>query len=258
MKLHRLLLKSSRSIAILDTDDNTLRLKGKSFNLNPGLVIGVGDIITVQGEKFTVLPPDPVHFKDFSRRSAQIIQPWDAAAIIHYCSITPGKRVLESGCGSGALSLAILDAIGKQGTLTSVERDKSNIEIAVENVETVRNTDNWTLINSSIEQFSGTDRFDAVILDVPEPWNVIAKLSSNLGTGGKICCYSPTFNQLEKSNDALKKAGFYVLENFELLKRDFLVRPEATRPDNNIIGHTAFLTFGMKLSGSRTDKVEFS
>lgn len=245
-----LLLKSSKNTAMLNTDNNTVTLKGKTFPLNPGLVLSPGDIISIHGEDFIALRPEPVFFKDFARRSAQIIQPWDAASILLYCTVSPGTRVLESGCGSGALSLAILRATGKEGSLTSVERDASNIEIARENLSRSIKNPNWTLVYSDIEEYSTRDRYDVIILDIPEPWKVIGKLSTNLVSGGRICCYAPTFNQLEKNNIALKKAGFYVFENMEIIKRSLLVRENATRPDNDMIGHTAYLTFAVKKSGS--------
>ncbi len=247
-----LFLKSNKSTGLFDPDRNIARIHGKEYSIPPNLVVSAGDLLEIKGEKFAVLHPEPSNFGEFATRTAQIIQPWDAAAIIHYCNIAPGHKVLESGVGSGALSAAILNAIGVEGLLTTVEMESKNIENAKGNLQLISEFTNWEIINSKIEDFESSDRYNSIVLDIPEPWEVVEKLSKNLLNGGKICCYSPTFNQMEKSVSALKKSGFLVIESMEILKRDILVRENATRPNNDIIGHTAFMTFAVKLSGRST------
>lgn len=247
-----LFLKSAKSTGIFDSNRNVATIRGKEISLLPNLVVSVGDKLVIKGEEFTVLDMAPQFFGEFARRSAQIIQPWDAAVILQYCNISPGHRVLESGVGSGALSAAILNSIGKTGKLTTVENDGKNIENARANLRLISQYENWDIIESSIEDYFSGDKFNSLILDIPSPWDSIEHLSGNLVSGGRICCYSPTFNQMEKNAAALKKNGYLVLENMEILKRDMLVRDNATRPDNNVIGHTAFMTFGVKLSGRLT------
>lgn len=250
--MSKLFLKSARSSAILDNATNVVTIRGKKVDLEPNIVVSPGDVVNLKGETFIAMPLDPLFFGDFSKRTAQIIQPWDAAIILFYCSITPGKKILESGSGSGALSMAILNAIGKSGELTTVEAEKYNIEVAGENVGNSKEHPNWKIVHSRIEEYSTGERYDAIVLDVPEPWVAIGKLSRNLASGGKICCYSPTYNQMEKNVSTLKASGFHVLESLELMKRSIIVRDNATRPDNDIIGHTAFMTFAVKLSARST------
>lgn len=245
-----LILRSQNETGILDTGSNIVTLKGKEIRLDPNLVPAAGDIIIIRGQEFIVFEPDPVLFPDFSRRTAQIIQPWDAAVILHYCSISPGKKVLESGIGSGALSLSILRAIGSGGRLTTVEINRGYVENASRNVRISTDASNWEIVEGPVESFSSDEKFDVAVLDVPEPWAAIQNVSKLLKKGGWICTYSPTYNQLEKNSMALKQNGFHVHSSVEILKRDILVRENSTRPDNNIIGHTAFMTFAVKLSGS--------
>ncbi len=83
---------------------------------------------------------------------------------------------------------------------------------------------------------------------MPEPWECVDNLKNNLKFGGYFITYSPTFNQAEKNVLSLNKNNFTVLETVELIKRNILVRENATRPDNNIIGHTAFITIAVKLN----------
>ena len=63
-----------------------------------------------------------------------------------------------------------------------------------------------------------------------------------LKPGSFLITYSPNFNQAEKNVIMMKNFKFYVLETVELIKRNIIVRENATRPDNNIIDHTAFIT----------------
>lgn len=250
--MNELLLKSTKNSALLDLDSNTVSIKGKKIQLEPNIIVSVGDVVKIKGEEFTVYDLDALFFKEYANRTAQIIQPWDAAVIILYLSITPGKKILESGAGSGALSLAILKAIGESGQLTTIELDETNIKTARNNVAKATSVDNWTIVKADVESFNPEEKYDAVVLDIPEPWKVVGKLSTSIKSGGRICCYSPTYNQLEKNVKSLKQSGFEVFESIELLKHSILVRENATRPDNDIIGHTAFMTFAVKLSGRET------
>lgn len=247
-----LFLKSPKNTGLFDPDRNTAIIKGKEIRIAPNLVVSSGDILSIRGEEFVVMKTDPSNFGEFSNRTAQIIQPWDAAAIIQYTDIGPGSKVLESGAGSGALSATILRSIGPNGKLTTVELDRKNIENARNNVSLMHKFENWKLVESSIEDYTTEELYEAIILDIPEPWKSVGTLSKNLVNGGKICCYSPTYNQLERNVASLKRSGYFVLENLELMKRDILVRDTSTRPDNDIIGHTAFMTFAVKLSGRTT------
>ena len=68
-------------------------------------------------------------------RGAQVIYPKDLGPILMLADVFPGARVLESGVGSGALTLALLRAVGATGHVTGYEirddfarRARSNVE----------------------------------------------------------------------------------------------------------------------------------
>ncbi|WP_175266657.1 methyltransferase domain-containing protein [Acidiplasma cupricumulans] len=187
-------------------------------------------------------------FYRISGRRTQTILPVDAAYIIYTGSINGSKKILESGVGTGNLSYSILNSINASGKLVSVDIDKQNIENARKNVYSLINPNNWELINGDIKTFKTEELFDTIILDMPEPWECVDNLKNNLKFGGYFITYSPTFNQAEKNVLSLNKNNFTVLETVELIKRNILVRENATRPDNNIIGHTAFITIAVKLN----------
>ncbi|MCW6171013.1 MAG: methyltransferase domain-containing protein [Thermoplasmatales archaeon] len=244
-----LLLKSDDASGLLYTETNLAIIRGKKVQLDSNLAISPGDTISIGRDQFIAMPPGPVYFKDFAERGAQIIQAWDASIIIGYCKISPRMNVLEAGAGSGALSYSILTALGNNGTLVTVEKEQKYIELAKKNLSSISDFNNWTLVNEDIATVKLDRKFDAVVLDIPEPWNSIENLSRYVRPGSIVSCYLPTFNQVEKTVLSLHKFGFYYLETFEIVKRNLLVRESAVRPDNNMIGHTAFLVFAVRLSG---------
>ncbi len=54
-------------------------------------------------------------------RGAQIMYPKDIAQVIQLGDIRTGMRVLDSGAGAGAMSLNLLDAVGPDGQVTTIE-----------------------------------------------------------------------------------------------------------------------------------------
>lgn len=76
-------------------------------------IIGSAEGIVVRstrGAEYTVLRPTLEDFVLEMPRGAQVIYPKDLAPICMLADIGPGVRVLESGVGSGALSMTMLRA----------------------------------------------------------------------------------------------------------------------------------------------------
>ena len=90
--------------------------------------------------------------------------------------------------------------------------------------------------------------FDAAILDIPTPWEEIAVVKEALRGSGRVVCLNPTFNQIEKSAEALRAHGFIRVEAVELLERPILAREGKTRPVQRMVSHTEFMVFGVKVT----------
>ena len=245
------LLSGSGSAGSYDTESKKIELNGMTIGTPPSFVLEPGDIIRVKGEELVVTPFTTLRMGDMVKRRTQIIQPWDAAYSMKVLSLKPGMRVLESGGGSGAMSSHILDTIGDSGFLVTVEENSSNCDGLISLRKFLKREKNWEIVNSRIEDFSSGEKFDAAMLDLPEPWLAVESMKKILKPGAIFCTYLPTFNQVEKAHTTFAKSGFYVLECSEILRRRILVREGATRPDNDIIGHTAFLSFFVRCSGLR-------
>ncbi len=98
---------------------------GREFHSHLGLV-GHDEIIggqegdeldTSLGRKYRAFRPTLADFILKMPRGAQVIYPKDIGPILVEADIFPGARILEAGTGSGALTLALLRAVGPKGTV---------------------------------------------------------------------------------------------------------------------------------------------
>ncbi len=240
------IIKSENYSGLFDEKTNTAQVKNKSFKLPVNNIFEPGDTIKLDGKTFIILRPDPFFFNEVSGRMTQTIIPSDIAYIIYSGAILPGKNILESGIGIGNLSYSILNFIGSSGHLTTVDINGEFIENARKNVSKFMDIEKWEIINSDIKTCKLSGAFDTAILDMPDPWNAIGNIKKNIKNGGFLITYSPNFNQAEKNVIELKNNNFYIIETVEIIKRNIIVRENATRPDNNIIAHTAFITISIK------------
>lgn len=243
-----LILKSDVITGILDEKKLIAYFGKEEINLPKNTFIEIGDILKLKSKEFVVMSPDSQFFNEISGRTTQAILPFDASYIIYTAGIIPGKHILEAGIGTGSLSYSILKAIGNDGKLITMDINNNTIDAAKKNIEKFIPTDNWETKSGDIRSDNLKGMYDAAILDIPDPWNAIENLKKYIKPGGYIVTYSPNFNQAEKNVLAMKNLKFYVLETVELIKRNIIVRENATRPDNNIIDHTAFISIGVKTS----------
>jgi tRNA (adenine57-N1/adenine58-N1)-methyltransferase len=88
------------------------------------------------------------------------------------------------------------------------------------------------------------ERFDRVVLDVPEPWAVLDAALAAMTPGAVLCGYLPTTGQVQSLVLAMEGAGFRRVESFELLLRPWHVTERSVRPDHRMVGHTGFITVG--------------
>jgi tRNA (adenine57-N1/adenine58-N1)-methyltransferase len=182
-------------------------------------------------------------------RGAQVIYPKDLGSIITYADVFPGAHVLEAGTGSGALTIALLRAIGEAGRVVSYELREEHGEQAVRNIEGLlgKIPDAVELRAGDIAQIASTgDRFDRCVLDLPEPWAPLAALRVALEPGGVVCAYLPTTGQIQELVSALPRQGFLHVETFETLRRTWHVTERSVRPDHRMVGHTGFLTIARR------------
>ncbi len=181
-------------------------------------------------------------------RGAQIVTPKDAAHLVYLAGVAPGGRVAEAGSGSGALTIALAVAVGGAGHVTTYDRRSDFLETARVNVRRAGLEGRVTFVERDV----GKDGIDAteltsVLLDLPEPWEVLPSARAALVPGGYVATYTPTYNQLEKAVRGLRTLGFDEVRAVELLERSLHVGDGGTRPDFEMLGHTGFLAAGRKV-----------
>src|SRR6185369_15038197 len=74
-------------------------------------------ITSARGERLLVLRPTYAQLIPSLPRQAQPIYPKDVGPILLWGDIAAGMRVIEVGVGPGAVTLALLRAVGPTGTL---------------------------------------------------------------------------------------------------------------------------------------------
>lgn len=188
-------------------------------------------------------------------RTAQVIYPKDIGPIVVWADLYPGARVVEAGVGAGALSLAILRAIGKDGELISYEIREDFAALARKNVARYfGEAANWTVKVADIALKLEESAIDRVILDLPEPWQVIESAWKALRPGGILLSYLPTVLQVKSLVDALRDdKRFACIETSETLMRFWHFKGMSARPQHRMVAHTGFITTARRLADGQSD-----
>jgi tRNA (adenine57-N1/adenine58-N1)-methyltransferase catalytic subunit len=258
----RSLLRDGDRVMLIDAKDRRylLTLKAStSFHTHAGIVehddvIGrpEGSFVAAStGRQFVVVRPTLSDLILKMPRGAQVIYPKDLGSILMEADIGPGKRVLEAGVGSGALSMALLRAgaevLGYELREDFAARASRNVADlfgpgAAYHVE----------IRDVYDGISAR-ALDRILLDVPEPWRVLGHAAEALVPGGILCVYLPTINQTTELREALVRSPFGLPRTLEVLQRTWHVEARSVRPDHRMVGHTGFLTTA-RLLGARENR----
>jgi tRNA (adenine57-N1/adenine58-N1)-methyltransferase len=96
-------------------------------------------------------------------------------------------------------------------------------------------------VRDSYEGLDETD-LDRILLDLPEPWQVVKHATHALRPGGILVAYTPSIMQVSTLRETLDEHGFVMAETVEVLNRTWHVEGQAVRPDHRMVAHTGFLT----------------
>jgi tRNA (adenine57-N1/adenine58-N1)-methyltransferase catalytic subunit len=207
-----------------------------------------GESIEWLGTTYHVVRPSLADRFERIRRGAQIVTPKDAARLVYLAGVVPGSQVVEAGSGSGALTIALATAVGPTGHVTSFDRRADFLETARANVARAGLADRVAFRERDIAR-DGIDvsGIDAVVLDVPNPWDVLSSARNALAMGGYAATYTPTYNQLERTIASFRSLGFDEVRALEVIERGIHVSEGATRPEFDLLGHTGFLAAGRRV-----------
>ena len=224
---------------------------GEAFHSHTGvldhaLLIGQDEGVTVRttmGSRLIAVRPTLSEYILKMPRGAQVIYPKDLGPILMLADIFPGARVLESGVGSGALTMTLLRAIGPTGHVFGYELRDDFADRAQRNVESFLGPD-LPLSVEIRDVYDGidVDDLDRVVLDLPEPWRVVKHAEASLRPGGVLLSYLPTIGQVMRLREELDGSAFGMAETLEVMQRGWHVDGQSVRPDHRMVAHTGFLT----------------
>ncbi len=224
---------------------------GASFHSHHGFVvhdelIGQPEGTTVRtqnGARYLSMRPTLADVVLKMPRGAQVIYPKDLGPILLLADVFPGARLLESGVGSGALSMTLLragaDVVGYEVRADFASRAQQNV-LAFLGPE-MAEAHYQVQVRDVYEGIDETD-LDRVVLDVPEPWQVVGHAEQALHPGGILVVYVPSIIQVSRLHDALSASAFGMAQTSEVLVRTWKVDGAAVRPDHRMVAHTGFLT----------------
>jgi tRNA (adenine57-N1/adenine58-N1)-methyltransferase len=221
-------------------------------------IIGKSEGTVVQfsnGKRMMAIHPTLAEYTLKMPRGAQVIYPKDLAVIPLWADIYPGARVFEAGVGSGALTMALLRAVGEWGCVVSYEMREDFAATASKNIERFMGkvANHFLQIRNAYEGIAlgeggRTWMFDRVVLDLPEPWRVVPHAARVLRPGGIYLSYVPTVPQVMQTVQALEQSRvFTMLQNFETLLRTWNIKGRSVRPDHRMVAHSGFITVARKV-----------
>ena len=181
-------------------------------------------------------------------RGPQVIYAKDLGNIVSMADIFPGATVVEAGLGSGALTTALLRAVGPMGRVHSYEINEAVVNKALSNVRSVipDTSRHEVTVGDIFEGISDTE-VDRVILDLPEPWQAVDAAANALITGGILLSFLPTILQMQELVLALNSDGrFARVETAETMLRGWNVSRRSVRPAHRMMAHSGFITTAVR------------
>lgn len=194
------------------------------------------------GHEFTLIKADFIDLYRKIKRKAQIIPLKDIGLIITETGLNKDSIVIEAGAGSGALGCFLAKICSK---VYSYEIREDFYNVVKKNIEHL-GIEKLVLKNKDAKKGFNEKDVDVVILDLPDPWELINVAKKSLKIGGFLVSYSPTVPQVMDFVNKLGD-GFLHLKTAEIIEREWDIKDRKVRPKSQAIGHSGFLTFTRKI-----------
>ena len=203
---------------------------------------------TVRGHALLVLKPTLADYIMEMPRGSQIVYPKDLGNILVMADIFPGATVVEAGLGSGALTAALLRAVGANGKVVTYEVREDMARRGMKNLRALEaDQGSHRLRMGDIYRRIWERKVDRMVLDVPEPWHVVPHAARALVMGGIFLSFLPTVLQVHRLAQALaQEPRFQLVETTETLLRPWSVTQRSMRPAHRMVAHSGFITTARK------------
>jgi tRNA (adenine57-N1/adenine58-N1)-methyltransferase len=247
MKDKELALLLGRGTFLVRAGHGKLNTEYGIFDLSELLKKNAGDKIkTHSGEEFAIIKPTVIDIlKKRARRLPQIVMSKDASLILAYTGIRPDSLVVDSGTGSGFLSIFLAYYCNK-GKVVTYEKRHDFVRVARENIK-LTGLNNIILKEKDI--FKGIDErnVDLITLDMEYAEKVVKNAYVALKPGGWLVVYSPYVEQLIAVRKEIEKLNFTQIKTVENITREWRVGKH-TLPEVSGVMHTGWLTFARKIT----------
>ena len=228
--------------------------KEKEFHTHKGSIslkdiIGLefgSKVMSSKGDFFYIWKPIPYDYLEAITHSTQVIYQTDIAQIIFSAGICSGSRVIEAGTGSGGLTTAMARYVIPNGKIYSYDINEKHQKVAKKNIEKLGLSDYVELKTKDAALGFDETEIDAIILDLPNPWDIIDAARKALMGSGILIVFVPTYSQVEQAIRKMMDSSFYQIDAFEVIIRDLTTKIGAILPVTRMIGFTGFLVTGRK------------
>jgi tRNA (adenine57-N1/adenine58-N1)-methyltransferase len=175
----------------------------------------------------TLVKPNSHMYTCSLKQRTQILYTPDIALVTHRLHLQPGSVVVESGTGTGSLSVSILRSVFPQGHLFTFEFNQVRQQKAAEDFSKIGLAAHVTsvhrdvlthgfLVEGALEEAGA----DAIFLDLPKPEQAVKHALKVLKPKGRLCNFSPCIEQVQKVCLELARQGFYEIRTFECLSKE--------------------------------------
>lgn len=235
--------KGKRYLRVAGADSELHTHDGK-LDLNSICDLDYGQCIRTHLDKeYRLFKPTLYELVKKIDRQTQIIYPKDIGYILFKLSIGPGARVLEAGCGSGSLTLALAWFVGPQGRVITMERRPEFARLCAKNLSKVGLRDRVDILDQDLSQGFGVPEAEAVFIDVRTPWDYLEQIAAGIKNGHPVGFLLPTVNQVTTLLGAMQGSAFTETEVVEILVRHYKPVADRFRPEDRMVAHTGFLIF---------------
>lgn len=199
------------------------------------------------GVKAYLLRPLHADLASRLRRVTQVVYPKDAGFMILLSGVSSGSYVLEIGVGTGYLTSFIANAVKPGGLVVGYEMRPEYARVAAENLSKLGLGDVVSIRVADARQGverAGDRSFDAVFIDIPDPWNVYQRLREVVRPSAPVITFLPTLNQVVRALESVESMNCGVdVRVYETLLREFEPNARALRPRTLYIAHTGYIVF---------------